>query len=332
MALTTPMTLADARRLGEEFALEVVRVEPLTRGVNSNFAFVLATGDRVFARVHELVGAQAVERNNRLVAHLAQRGVPTPAPLERPGGGSLASHRGKPLALFPFRPGDWLCQARVGPRHCRSVGEALGRIHRAGEAYQGAPANLYDVEQLAARLEALCTTALPDEVRADLARLSERLVDLRRSLTTAAPAAGVGIIHGDMFRDNVLWVGDELSAVLDFEYASAGLAAFDLAVTLLAWCFGVRLEPSLVRELVAGYESERPLTAAELDGLYDQARLAALRFAVSRIGDYELKPRGSIAFKDYRRFVARLGAIEAIGRAGFAVWSGSAVGPGLRHR
>jgi homoserine kinase type II len=324
MALTTPMTLAEAERIGERFGLTVVALEPLARGVNSNFAFTLAGGERVFARVHEQVGEAAVQRHNRLVAHLAGRGVPTPAPLPRLDGGTIASHRGKPLALFRFRPGDLLCQARVTPRHARLVGEALGRIHRAGEGYSHAPINAYGVEDLRGRLAALEARSLPDEVRADVAHLGDRLADLRVSSRANAPAPALGVIHGDLFRDNVLWNDGELSAVLDFEYASAGLAAFDLAVTLLAWCFGDRLEPTLARELCAGYQSVRALTAAELGGAYDQARLAALRFAVSRISDYELKPRGSIAFKDYRRFVARLAAVEAIGRDAFAAWLGGA--------
>jgi homoserine kinase type II len=125
------------------------------------------------------------------------------------------------------------------------------------------------------------------------------------------------IVHADLFRDNVLWRADGLAALLDFESASSGSPAFDLAVVLLAWCFGDGLDLELGRALVAGYLARRPMPEEEREELYEAALFAALRFTISRITDFELRPRGRGVFKDFRRFVARMRAIEEIGERSF---------------
>jgi homoserine kinase type II len=135
-----------------------------------------------------------------------------------------------------------------------------------------------------------------------------------------------GLVHGDLFRDNVLWgKGGEgpdadITALLDFESACEGGFAFDLMVTVLAWCFRDTLEPALSRAMVAGYNEVRRLTDAEAEGLCVEGRLAALRFTVTRITDDAMRsielgvpPRRD---KDWRRFAARSAELEALGTRG----------------
>jgi homoserine kinase type II len=197
----------------------------------------------------------------------------------------------------------------VAPAHLAQVGAALARIHGAGG---DAPADRFGGAELGARLERLRAEVLPAEIAEAVALLGDRLAEL-----ASRPRSEPCVIHGDVFRDNVLWDGEALSAVLDFESASSGDAPFDVMVTLLAWCFGSELEQPLARALVGAYRSERPL---DIEACFDAARAAAVRFAITRIGDYELRPRGVVVYKDYRRFLARLAAIEAIGRSRFVDW------------
>jgi homoserine kinase type II len=326
MALLTPMTLQEAKRLGSLFGLSVTALRPISRGsVNSNFAVSLdgalaeKEGKRAFLRVCEESNHDAVVMQNRLLAHLVDRGVPTPAPLMRVDGqGSVAEHAGKPVAAFPFCDGDWICQKMVDGPRLRTIGEALATIHAAGDGYQGAPLSRFGPSQLSERVVSLRAQSLEPELAQTVEMLASRL-DETAEATLDLPCNLV--IHGDVFRDNVLWHDDgRLSAILDFESASYGHASFDLMVTLLAWCYGDTLSPELARALVAGYQSRRELSREELDACYDQARAAAVRFAITRITDYELRPRGVIVYKDYRRFVGRLEALEAIGREAFVAW------------
>jgi len=154
---------------------------------------------------------------------------------------------------------------------------------------------------------------LPAELTADVARLSSRLEEH----ATRVPAPEVsGLVHGDLFRDNVLWKDGRIAALLDFESASHESYPFDLMVTLLAWCFGDGLDADLARAMAQGYARVRPVPEAEAARLHAEGSFAALRFAVTRITDFELRPAGSGIRKDYRRFLARGEALEALGPGG----------------
>lgn len=330
MAILTPLSLADARRIGALYGLEIADVRGLLAGsVNSNFALTLAGGSgQVFLRVYEEQQLAAASREARMLEHLAAGGVATPQPLRRidgaptsGGAAFIAEHAGKPVALFPWVAGDSLCQARVTPEATRRVGSALARVHLVGASFEGASASRFDLDGLDQRLRGLrapgpdgAATALPPEVAAAVDELTGRLERIRAA-TSRAPGPET-LIHGDLFRDNVLWHGGEISALLDFESASRGSAAFDLAVTMLAWCFGDDLDPALAAALAAGYTSVRPLSAEERGRLFHESLVAALRFSITRITDFELRPKGSGVYKDYRRFLTRQRALERLGPEG----------------
>lgn len=319
MAQLTPVTLAQAVQLGELFGLAVTGFAPILSGVNSNFELQLSGGGRAFMQVREAGRYDEVAAQCRLARHLAGAGVPTPPPFAlaaQPPQAMVAEHRGKPVVMLPFRPGSCCCQAQVTPHHTRQVGAALAAIHRAGRGYEGAPPSRFAAAELRRRLAAYAERSLEPALAADVQQLCAKLDELEPRVATAPRDT---VIHGDLFRDNVLFGPDrKLSAVLDFELAATGSAVFDLAVALLAWGYGDRLLQPLCQALLAGYEAVRPLAGGELCAFFDQARYAALCYAVTRIGDYELRPRELIRYKDYRRFVRRLAAVEALGPQGFA--------------
>ncbi|HVY45099.1 MAG TPA: homoserine kinase [Minicystis sp.] len=316
MAVLTPLTDDEAARLGARYGLDVVRARGILAGsVNSNYELALRGGGRVFARIYEEQTLGTAADEAALLDHLAARGVPTPRPLHlaaaRPASGFVAEHAGKPVALFPWIDGEILCQARVDAGAARRVGEALARVHLAGASYAAKPGR-FGPEQLAARLQRLhARPDLPPDVAALLPALDAHLAAI-----AAAPRRTDGLVHGDLFRDNVLFRGGEIVALLDFESASLGSFPFDLMVTVLAFCFGDRLERELARALAAGYAATRRPAPDELERLYDEARFAALRFTITRITDFELRPRGAGVYKDYRRFLARLDALDRLGPDG----------------
>jgi homoserine kinase type II len=283
--------------------------------VNTNVELVLRGGGRAFLRVHEERTLADAAGDARLLAHLAARGVVTPQPLSLVAepGAYIAEHAGKPVAVFPWVEGEILCQARITPAVADQVGEALAHVHLAGASFPAPPPSRFGPAQLAGRIASLRARALPAELSRDVGRLASRL----DACATRAPSPGAsGLCHGDLFRDNVLWKGGRIAALLDFESASLESYPFDLMVTLLAFCFGDRLEPDLARALAQGYERVRPLPETEAELLHPEGSYAALRFAVTRITDFELRPKGSGVFKDYRRFLARAEALDALGPAG----------------
>lgn len=334
----------------------------LAGSVNTNYECTLEGGGRVFLRVYEEQDARGAEREIRLLRHLSARGVPTVCPMLRVAEGavvpaaaaaasglrapaatdvpSLTAFGDKSAAIFPWIDGEVLCQQRVTEPVLEQVGRALAKIHVAGADFPGAEPSRFDVKHLSGRIEKLrsqgygrtstIAPVLGGDLGADVERLADKLMaysdrertrSAREFRSGAATTTGA-LVHGDVFRDNVLWQGGQMAAVLDFESASLGAVTFDLMVTILAWCYADRLEPSLSRALVRGYTRERPLTPEDRERLFDDATFAALRFCITRITDYELRPKGTGIYKNYRRFMGRLATIESLGPSGLSDFLG----------
>jgi homoserine kinase type II len=352
MAVLTALDLAGAQAIARRYGLVVHEVLPIPAGsVNSNFALLHSGsglppsipsgegGARVFLRIFEEQDAQSARREAALLDHLCAGGVRTPRPLVRTdGAGFISEHAGKPVAIFPWCEGQASCQAGVTPERARRVGEALARVHLAGATFEGAAESRFDVPRLRGRLVELARRSLDEPLRAVTVELGAALD--RTAALPPPPQDCQGVIHADLFRDNVLWdAGGELGALLDFESASRGSFAFDLMVTVIAWCFAGpareespspgngRFEVDLARAMVAGYCAVRPPPEAERARYWAEARFAATRFTITRITDFELRPPMSGVFKDYRRFLARLRMIEALGAEGWAALLGANQSP-----
>ncbi len=314
MAVLTAIDDDDARALCAAFGLPAPQgIEGIAGGsVNSNFA-IRTTAGRVFCRLYEERDFSGASREAAMLGRLAKAGVPTPAPLERVDGGSILVVRGKPAALFPWRDGNIRCQASVSLQDASRVGEALARVHQAGRG-EPAEASRFELPELLQRLDRI--------ERSGHARFAPLVPGLRASLhavqAARSPSLPAGLMHGDLFRDNVLWDGSALSALLDFESACLGTYAYDLMVTVLSWCFGDELDPRLASAMRAGYETVRPLSGAEWQALHAEASFAALRFTVTRITDYAMRTgaAGPRVVKDWERFMKRFEKLQALGPAG----------------
>jgi homoserine kinase type II len=317
MAVLTPIVADDARALLADYRLGDLRaVSGVAAGsVNSNFALEVA-GRRYFLRLYEEQDFDGAAQEAAMLERLAAAGVPTPAPLRRSDGGLVSVLAGKPAALFPWRDGTMRCQASVTPEDARRLGAALAEVHVAGAGESCGPGRFHH-ENLLVRLDTVANSGRP-EFAALVPALREALGRTRASRDASLPS---GMIHGDLFRDNVLWdASGNISALLDFESACAGPFAYDLMVTVLAWCVGEDLDGALAAPLRQGYEGVRPLTDPERRGLWSEGRFAALRFTVTRITDYALRSggEGSRVVKDWRRFMMRFEKLEALGPGGLA--------------
>jgi homoserine kinase type II len=208
----------------------------------------------------------------------------------------------------PFwRAGSHLAAHDVTPQHARDVGHALGSLHLAGlELPPGwRRASIYDHAHLVERFARI--ERAQDPVLADAVTILRDELDAAALAAPIRRAATHGIIHGDLFRDNVLWDGARISAILDFEQASGGSLAYDLAVCINDWCWSEhdrapRLD--LATALVAGYHGVRPLGAADREALVVELRASAARFTITRITDVYLAKVPNPE-KDFRAFLAR---------------------------
>ena len=314
LAFFTPLSLDDASRLTQAQGLgPCSAVEPIAAGsVNSNFFVDTARGRRFLRIYEEQLDDAGIAYEWALLDHLRASGLPVPVVVPGVAPGALRVD-GKPTALFELVHGEESCQARVTTRRAEVVGETLAAVHVAGSAFGWRRRGRFGVEGLFERLDRPEVQART-ELAAVSARLRATIAEAHARLGAALP---VSVVHGDMFRDNVLWEGDRVVAIIDWESASEGVCVYDLAVTLHAWCYGAHFEWELARALVRGYEGRRPLAPEERAALRDAMRLSASRFAVTRITDFYLRAAAAAGgamreTRDYRRFVARLDAVEAL--------------------
>jgi homoserine kinase type II len=280
--------------------------------INTNVRVETARGP-VFLRINEGKTRDDVAREAAIVSHAAARGVPTPAPLHARDGEFFEEWRGELASVFPWAPGRTLARADVGPAHAALVGAALARLHLASPGYADHRPGRYEPDEIRARVERVAKLGRPELVGAT-AVLGVALEGLERERAATLP---LGIIHGDLFVDNVLYDEDAagapvLAALLDFEQASWGRLAYDLAVTTLAFAYGRDdFRPDVTRALLEAYAAVRPPTADERRAFGAELRFAACRFATTRITDVHLKrERGAPAGKDFRRYLARLASVD----------------------
>ena len=323
-ARARPAPMADLIRLDDGDIRELARAfglgEPSGWGVvaagtiNDNY-WVEADGRRWFLRVNQGKEEADVRWEAALVAELAAAGVPTPPPVAGAGGQPLVRHRGRWVSLFPWIAGEHRGEAEVSAADARALGAALAALHLAGAplAARMARPGIYTTSHMAARVRGLAAdpAASSDPALIDpLDAVADELawLDARAGARAAAPA---GLIHGDLFCDNVLFDGGRLVALLDFEQASSGTWVYDLAVCLNAWCFSGPLQPALVAALVEGYRTVRELEPTEYPLLYVEARAAAMRFTITRITDVYLAG-AAMPGKDFREFLRRLEAWRAM--------------------
>jgi homoserine kinase type II len=205
-------------------------------------------------------------------------------------GEALRRLKGRHAAIVTFLTGLW--PRRPAPLHCAGVGEALARLHAAGSDFPMRRSNDLSVAGWRPLLQA--SARYRDEVAADLvAELTADLDLLERHWPTDLPA---GVIHADLFPDNVFFDGDRLSGLIDFYFACTDFLAYDLAVCLNAWCFESdgSFNVTKSRRLVGGYQSQRRLTDRELELLPLLAHGAAMRFLLTRLYDWLHTPRNAL--------------------------------------
>jgi homoserine kinase type II len=313
-------TALGATELGDLAAVfdlgTVQRYEPIAAGtINTNFALETERG-RYFVRLNEGKAEADVAWEARLVTALAAAGVVTPPPLVAKDGRPYAECMRKWASVFPWRDGHHVSADHVTPAIAETFGAALGDLHRAGlEVPSGwRRGSIYDHDHLASRFDR-CSRVDDRAINYALAILREELAIAKAGFALRR-AATQGIIHGDLFRDNVLWTDDppRISAILDFEQASGGSLVYDLAVCINDWCWTIYPRFDLAAALVAGYQRVRPLTASDRTALPIEIRAAAARFTLTRITDVYLA-RVDNPEKDFRAFLARCEA-----------WRGPALG------
>lgn len=269
----------------------LLSLKGIAEGVeNSNFLLHTDKGAYILTLYEKRVAAGDLPFFLGLMEHLAARGISCPLPVKARSGTALGRLAGKPAAIVTFLEGMSARRPRL--EHCAALGAALGELHLAGEGFSLIRANALSVGGWRPLFALSAKRA--DEVQAGLgAEIGEELAELEARWPKHLPS---GIIHADLFPDNVFFIGGKLSGVIDFYFACKDMLAYDLAICLNAWCFetDLSLNVTKARALLAAYGKVRALSGDEIEALPLLARGAALRFLLTRLHDWLSVPAGAL--------------------------------------
>ena len=268
---------------------DVVSCEGIAQGIeNSNFLLNTTSGKFVLTLYEKRVKIRDLPFFLGLIHFLADIGFPCPHPIPDRAGEYLHSLAGRPAALISFAIGNWL--ENPSENDCKQMGMAAARLHSSTTGFKMSRKNDQCLPVWRKGFEKLQDRA--DDVRPGFAQwIDDELAELESSYPRDLPT---GIIHGDLFPDNVFFKNGVVSAVIDFYFACNDTYAFDLAICMNAWCFdnSGQFDKRFSKALFSGYQSVRPLAENELDAIPLLARGAAMRFLMTRLYDWFNTPEG----------------------------------------
>ena len=287
MAVYTPITAQQAQTLLDDLALgQLIRLQGIQGGIeNTNYFVDSERGSFVLTLFERLTHAQ-LPFYLALMRHLAEKGVAVPAPHANAAGQILHTVAGKPAALVDKLAGA--SQLKPQAVHCAAIGRALAQLHVAGADFPLQQPNLRGLQWIAQTVPVVQPYLNPEQTQLIQSELSAQQTLAASSAYASLPR---GAVHADLFRDNALFVGEQLSGIFDFYFAGTDTYAFDMAVCLNDWCIDLSTgqdDAQRVAAFVQAYEAVRPLTAAERELLPAMRRLGALRFWTSRLWDFYL--------------------------------------------
>lgn len=294
-----------AEFLGQYEIGELLSYKGIAEGVeNSNFLLHATAGYFILTLYEKRVAKSELPFFLGLMTHLASRGIICPLPLKNKSGETLSTLAGRPAVIINFLEGIW--PRKPNAAHCAGVGQALAKMHLAGRDFPMTRPNALSVsgwrplfEQAASRADEL-QHGLRDFLRTELDYLEGGV------WPKVLPQ---GVIHADLFPDNVFFLGEKVSGLIDFTFACNDMLAYDVAICLNAWCFesDCSFNVTKARAFLGAYGRERKLSDAEQDALPVLARGAALRFLLTRLVDFlDVPPGALVRPKDPLEYVRKL--------------------------
>lgn len=288
MSVFTRVTEAELSAWLANYSLgQLLELQGIALGIENTNYFVTTTNGRFVLTLFEKLSATELPFYMNLMAHLARHGIPCPSPVANRHNDFLGELNGKPACIVSRLPGKSLAQPEA--KHCATVGAMLGQMHVAGQSFNGAAGNprgtawrSYAAQQVKIFLSA-----------ADAALLDSELAFHEQYGLSELPR---GVVHADLFRDNVLFDGARIGGLIDFYFACNDSLLYDVAITVNDWCVNAdgALDEARTLTLLAAYHEVRTLTDQEKFMWIVALRAAALRFWLSRLFDKHLPRDGEM--------------------------------------
>jgi homoserine kinase type II len=282
MAVFTRVTEPELISWLEDYSLgQLLELQGIASGIENTNYFVTTSNGRYVLTLFEKLAASDLPFYLNLMSHLARHGIPCPRPVANRHNQFLSKLNGKPACIVSRLSGKALMNPEVS--HCASIGVMLGRLHNAARSFTETMLNAHDAIWRAHAAQQVAQFLSPQD-----ASLLESEVAFHEKHTLAALPQGV--IHADLFRDNVLFDGERIGGLIDFYFACNDSLLYDVAITVNDWCMGTDsiLDEARTQALLQAYHAVRPMQKEEYIAWPIALRAAALRFWLSRLYDMYL--------------------------------------------
>jgi homoserine kinase type II len=315
MAVYTDVTAEDLNALLERYDIGgLTAFKGIAEGVeNSNYLLATQSAQYILTLYEKRVDEGDLPFFLGLMEYLADRGLPCPRPVRDLGGHVLQMVAERPAAIVTFLQGYSI--RKPTPAHCEAVGASLGQFHRDAEGFAIRRPNGLSLKGWRLLMDAI--GARSDLFKAGLGRkLEHAYADLERAWPSGLPA---GVIHADLFPNNVFFLGNRISGLIDFYFACNDLLAYDLAICMNAWCFEIdhAFNVTKAKALLKGYTAVRPMTGPEIEALPCLAQGAALRFLLTRLYDWFETPETALVKRlDPNEYLRKLEFHQSVRSAG----------------
>lgn len=319
MAVYTDISNAELSAFLSEYDIGTLKsYRGIAEGVeNSNYMLHTTSGIYILTLYEKRVDESDLPFFLGLMAHQAQHGVNCPLPITRRDGGNISHLAGRAAAIISFLDGVWVRKPRK--EHCAMLGQALASFHNAGADFSIKRPNTLGYKDWLPLWQSCSGSA--DQIAPGLEQ--EIAKDMALFSTNWPKGLPHGVIHADLFPDNVFFLDDQLSGLIDFYFACNDDLAYDLAICLNAWCFERDGAFNITKgqALIQGYQSIRPLLQAEAQALPILAHGASMRFFLTRLYDWINTPEGSLVVKkdplEYLRFIRFHRGVNSAAEYGF---------------
>ena len=315
MAVYTHITENDLRKFLSDYSIgALVSWQGIEEGVeNTNYRITTTQDSYILALYEKRINPVELPFFIQLMQHLANRGVACPLPIAARDGHCLRDFMGRKSLLVSFLQGKGMADLAITPLHCAALGAAIAGLHLATADFTGNRANALSLRGWQNLVTTIGSRA--DEFRPQLAQLLKEEIGYLTDQWNRVESLPKGIIHADLFPDNVFFIDTELSGLIDFYFACNDFYAYELAVVINAWCFDFpevtggefRFNHSKSEALLQSYDHHKPISVTERAALPLLLRGAALRFLLTRLYDWLHQPPGALVkVKDSNEYLAKL--------------------------